>query len=84
MRSARFEIVHTPAGWHARYRAANGRIVWVTESLTRRRAAVEAIESICDSQVVSSPFADHPEISRHHGAVPLEVRDVDERTEVEA
>lgn len=78
-RAARFEIVRSAAGWHARYRAANGRIVWTTEVYTRRRAALEAIESIVDAPITSSPFSDGPEISRHRA--PLEVRDIDERTE---
>lgn len=43
-----FEVVRTEAGWHARFRAANGRIVWTTEPYTRRRAALAAIESILD------------------------------------
>lgn len=38
-----FEIVRTAAGWHSRYIAANGRIVWWTETYTRRRAARTAI-----------------------------------------
>ena len=37
------EIVRTDSGWHSRIRAANGRIVWVTEVYTRRRAAVNAV-----------------------------------------
>lgn len=44
--NGRFEIVHTDAGWHTRFRASNGRIVFVTEVYTRRRAAVNAITSI--------------------------------------
>lgn len=30
--------------YHARFRAANGRIVWTTESYTRRRPAEQAID----------------------------------------
>ena len=41
-----YEIVRTDAGWHTRFRAANGRIVWTTEVYTRRRAALAAIRSI--------------------------------------
>lgn len=49
-RQPRFEIVRTNAEqpWHARFRAANGRVVWVTETYTRRRAAVEAVLTILD------------------------------------
>lgn len=47
-RQPRFEVVRTDAGWHARFVAANGQTVWVTESYTRRRAAVRAIEAIVD------------------------------------
>jgi uncharacterized protein YegP (UPF0339 family) len=79
LRLARFEIVHTDAGWHARYRAhGNLRIVWTTESYVRRRAAVAAIEEIAGQPITSSPFADHPEV-RWHTDYPLEVRDIDER-----
>lgn len=44
--SARFEICRGDDGWWARFRAANGRVVWVTETYQRRRAAVNAIGSI--------------------------------------
>lgn len=44
--SARFEVVRTDAGWHGRFVAANGRIVWWTETYTRRRGALRAIELI--------------------------------------
>ena len=47
-RQPRFEIVRTDADqpWHARFRAANGRIVWVTENYRRRDSAAAAIDSI--------------------------------------
>lgn len=83
MRSPRFEIVRTDSGHHARYRAANGKIVWHTETYRRRRAALEAVESIVDQPITSSPFAEHPEIVRTRGGFPLEVREVDERTEAD-
>lgn len=41
-----YEIVRTDAGWHTRFRATNGRIVWTTEIYTRRRGALAAIRSI--------------------------------------
>lgn len=51
--AARFEIVRANGRghdqsqpWHARYVAANGQIVWVTETYTRRRGAENAILSI--------------------------------------
>lgn len=77
--SARFEIVRTAAGRHARYRAGNGQIVWTTEVYARRRAALHAIELIACSKVYLSPFQDHPEIQWHDGEL-IEIRDVDERT----
>lgn len=46
--SARFEIVRTDAGWHSRFRAGNGQIVWATEVYTRRRAALRAMEVLCE------------------------------------
>jgi len=41
-----YEIVRTDAGWHVRFRATNGRVVWTTEVYTRRRSALAAIRSI--------------------------------------
>jgi uncharacterized protein YegP (UPF0339 family) len=41
--SARFEIVHGDHGWFARFRAANGRIVWVTETYKRYINADRAV-----------------------------------------
>jgi len=42
-----FEVVHTgPHKFHARFVAGNGETVWVTESYTRRKAAIEAIFTI--------------------------------------
>lgn len=42
-RQPRFEIVRGDDGWWARFRAANGRVVWVTEMYQRRRAAEAAV-----------------------------------------
>ncbi len=78
--SARFEIVRSDAGWHARLRAGNGRIVWVTESLTRRRAAVAAVEFITGSKITEPPAAGHPEVDwAGNRETPTEVHEVDER-----
>lgn len=77
--SARFELVRTRAGWHARFLAANGRILFVTESYHRRRAAVRAVEIICAAPVLTSPFADWPEVMWAGQNFPTEVRDIDER-----
>jgi uncharacterized protein YegP (UPF0339 family) len=41
-----YEIVRTNAGWHTRFRAINGQVVWTTEVYTRRRGALAAIRSI--------------------------------------
>lgn len=67
--SARFEVVRTDSGWHSRFVAANGRIVWWTETYTRRRAAVTAIACIGDA----------PRYSNGRDADLIEVREVDER-----
>lgn len=40
---SRIEIARTDDGWHARVRASNGRIVWWTETYTRRRGALNAV-----------------------------------------
>lgn len=46
-RQPRFEICRGDDGWWwARFRAANGRIVWMTETYERRRAAVAAVNQI--------------------------------------
>lgn len=66
-RQPRFEVVHTgPRQFHARFRAANGQVVFVTESYRRRRAAVRAIQQIGDLVLVWAEDAP-------------EVREVDER-----
>lgn len=75
-RQPRFEIVRTDAGHRARFRAANGRIVWWTEVYTRRNAAVLAVHTIA-KPLTSTPW-EHGVMVQRHGAV--EVRDVDERT----
>lgn len=42
-RQPRFEICRGDNGYWARFRAANGRIVWVTETYKRRAAGQDAI-----------------------------------------
>lgn len=76
-REPRFEIVRSDAGWHARFRAANGRVVWATEVYQRRGKAVHAIELITFGEFYASPFQAHPEV-RCNGGRLLEVHDVDE------
>lgn len=78
--TARFEIVRTDAAqWHARFRAANGRVVWTTETYAWRDAALLAVLQ------VAKPLTAPP----HVGMVSLspigevEVREVDERTEAQ-
>lgn len=78
-RRPRFEIVRTDAAqpWHARYRAANGRIVWTTETYARRDGAVNALRSLVvplDSRVTAVGVR-----TIHDAVPPVEVRDVDER-----
>lgn len=81
-REPRFEIVRTDAGWHARFRAANGRITFWTENYTRRRAAVAAVLGITgQSALYLSSFQAHPEVRTPwsgHGLT--EVRDIDGRS----
>jgi uncharacterized protein YegP (UPF0339 family) len=72
-RSPRFEVVQSDAGWFARFRAANGRIVFVSEVYTRERAAERAMWLVRDSAI------------RHYeGRADIEVRTVDERTAVQS
>lgn len=80
MTDPRFEIVRTTAGRHARFRAANGQIVWTTEVYARRRGALRAVELIVGAPIVTSPSADYPEVFWQGNVErPTEVRDVDER-----
>lgn len=65
-RQPRFELVHTDAGWHARFRAANGRICWWTETYARRRAALRAV-ALLDTAAAAE------------AAAPTRIREVDER-----
>ena len=79
-RQARFELVRSDAGHFARFIAANGKEVWRTsETYRRRKAAVAAIELICEAPVLTSPFADWPEVEFGPRNTVLEVREVDER-----
>lgn len=78
-RWARFEVVRTDAGWHARFRAANGRMVWTTEVYTRRTEAFRAIYLVSQSR----PYDVQGDwfISSRHGV--REVRVIDERGRTE-
>ena len=77
-RQPRFEVVRTGAGWHARFRAANGQVVWTTEVYTRRKAAERAVLLICDRDgFYLSPHQDWPEVA--WSVLLIEVREVDER-----
>lgn len=69
-RGPRFEIVRTDAGHHARLRAGNGEVVWVTEVYTRRAPAQNAVGVL--ARVFRSPT--------DYAPAGVEVRDVDERT----
>lgn len=74
MRRPRFEIVQANVGWHGRFRAKNGRIVWVTEVYERRRAALAAISLIAEFEPGPWPLT-----ARAGRFGRIEVRDVDER-----
>lgn len=68
MSAPRFEIVRTDAAqpWHARFRAANGRVVWTTENYARWSAASRAVDLLCAALDL-------------YAQSTFEVRDVDER-----
>ena len=78
-REPRFEVVRgfTLVGWewHARYRGANGRIVWWTETYTRRRYAVRAIESIT-GHIVEPDETGRLVVKRSCRGEDVEVREV--------
>lgn len=80
-RKPRFEIVRTDTGHHARFVAANGRIVWWTENYQRRIKALHAIGLIAADQV--RKYGDEYEVIVAFNVDPnglLEVREIDERT----
>lgn len=95
MNAARFEIVRTDAGHHARFRASNGQVVWTTEVYGRRRAALRAIEVFVEPFLgswVDRRWATNTATGKKTAAVVrrvdswnkrdgvvLEIRDVDER-----
>jgi uncharacterized protein YegP (UPF0339 family) len=77
-RVARFEICRGIDGWWARFRAANGRIVWTTETYARRGKAELAVMLIVGEIIRETPWG--REISWQGNAEqPTEVRTVDER-----
>lgn len=84
-RQPRFEVCRGDDGWWARFRATNGRVVWVTETYQRRRAAVRAIEAMVDPFLgywldsYSGQVEYRKDSWNKIDAVLIEVRDVDER-----
>lgn len=87
-RSPRFEICRGDDGWWARFRAANGRVVWVTETYERRRAAENAMRAIVDTTTggywIRRDYGYHMALPRESGnpvdiRSNVEVREVDER-----
>lgn len=83
MRRPRFELVRSDAAqpWHARFRAANGRIVFSTEQYARQGAAENAVRlmmtTITDGHWWKRDNVYHVGMGRLHAAI--EVRVVDER-----
>lgn len=81
--SARFEIVRTDAAqpWHARFRAANGRVVWTTENYARRSSALSAIDLLASGGITLG--VDGRLRIRLCDSLVLEIRQIDERTAVQ-
>lgn len=81
-RQPRFEICRGDDGWWARFRAANGRVVFVSETYERRRGADNAIHSMARSFWGFASFG-YDEIGslfiEDGGERYVEVREVDER-----
>jgi uncharacterized protein YegP (UPF0339 family) len=82
----RFEICRGDDGWWARFRAANGRVVWVTETYERRRAALAAINALVDPFLgcwldsYSGQIEYRKDSWNKANGVLIEVREVDERS----
>lgn len=82
-RQPRFEIVRSDADqpWHARFRAANGAIVWSTEQYDRCRAAENAVRlmmtTLTDGHWWKRDNVFHVGMGRLHAEI--EARYVDER-----
>lgn len=76
-RQPRFEICRGDDGWWARFRAANGRVVWVTETYQRRAGADKAVLAIAGWRRSTEKKVRTVLL----GDKVVEVRDVDERTE---
>lgn len=66
-RMPRWEIVRTDAGFHARFRASNGRVIVSSEVYGRRTAAAHAIKVV--AREFGVPWV----------RLTTEVRDIDER-----
>lgn len=85
--SARFEIVRTAAGFHARLVASNGRIIMSSEVYARRAGALGAVAVSLEAAGCAVNRPPTPDTPGRYLAVPLfsddpvsfEVRDVDER-----
>lgn len=76
---SRFEIVRTDAGWHARFRAGNQRVVMCSEVYTRRVAAVRAIEVVAGHIVELDEMGDWMVLRDCTLVDYVPVRDIDER-----
>ena len=79
-RQPRFEICrgddYDAQPWWARFRAANGRVVWVTENYARRAGATGAVAAIAGG--VPTALKSGVTAVFHQGRY-VEVREVDER-----
>jgi uncharacterized protein YegP (UPF0339 family) len=60
-RQPRFEIVRTDSGWHARFRAANGRVVLSSEVYTRAenaRGGLAVLFGVCRCAYMDAPVVE--------------------------
>jgi uncharacterized protein YegP (UPF0339 family) len=74
-RAPRFEICRGDDGWWARFRAANGRVVWVTETYERRQPADRAVLILAGWNRSTTAMVKKVLL----GDTVVEVREVDER-----
>lgn len=75
-----FEIVTSDDGFHARFRAVNGEIVWSTENYAAKASAVHAVEILLNLTPARCRIEGPVIVARGYGrSIMANFREVDER-----